>query len=275
MNAAFVFEQSGFHAEQVVVLRLFKFRIKAFEQEFASLQIVVRIILIGDRHGEHVDIQQIANKTAVALEREHFQEALLSEIVGVFCAAFALGYPHAFVLLGDGIVYIGRQLMRGFQSLGALDVALHDEALVELDEVGDPIKDKQVAAYGHFRGPEAVGQQAEIEERSVEYDVAVIRKIGINLSGVDVLYAVACDTVGSLGLQHFKERDHNLHLKFRLILNRPQAVGELRVIHIRYREPYGMLKSGFEHQPAHFRRKIAIVNRSYIAEIVSFAHIII
>ena len=56
MNFSLKLEEACFHAEEVVMLRLFETRVTTFHQELASLEIIVGIELVRDRHRHKVDL---------------------------------------------------------------------------------------------------------------------------------------------------------------------------------------------------------------------------
>ena len=130
-----------------------------------------------------------------------------------------------------------------FQHLAYRDIALHDEAVVQTDQRFDPRTDQQVIANSHLGHSIPYIIQHDIQERSIQHDVAVIRNKGTRLF---ILRQTA--TTGYRQRESgFSGHHHHgfigqLVLEVFLCFKGAHRFAELLPIHIRLYIPKGPLK---------------------------------
>ena len=165
-------------------------------------------------------------------------------------------------------VHIARELPCGLESLGRTDVALDDKALVELHQVGDPFVNKKVVSDSHLRNGQFVANHAEIQERSVEDYVAVVRDEHVGLARDNVFSAAEAYAVGSCGGEHFEERPHHLRLKIILSLDSQEIADKPGIVDIGHHVSHGMFEAGLAHQSGDFLVEFVVVIRRNVAELL-------
>ena len=230
MNFSFKLEEACFHAEEVVMLRLFETRVTTFHQELASLEIIVGIELVRDRHRHKVDFLKAVDERAFAGDGEHLDERLLCMVGTILSPTLTLGNPYRLLLIEDGMVDICAELLGGKEPLAQTGVALHDERLIESHQVIDPIEDQEVIADSHLRRGDTLAHQCQIEKRGIEHDVAVVGDIHIIDSRIVELYTTEADARSSGLGEHLEEWTHNLILKIILIVDLQKIFDQSRHI---------------------------------------------
>lgn len=81
MHLTFIALYTRFHAEKVVTFALFEVRVTAAIKKFASLEVVIRVILVSDRRRHEVCFLDVLSQRASACKSEHLYEALLCAVV--------------------------------------------------------------------------------------------------------------------------------------------------------------------------------------------------
>ena len=73
-----------------------------------------------------------------------------------------MGYPHALSLVGNGVVYVCREVLCRFERTAHARVTLDYETLVETYQIVDPWIYQQIVSYRHFAGRKPFTYQTEI-----------------------------------------------------------------------------------------------------------------
>ena len=94
----------------------------------------------------------------------HLENGRLGAVVGVLGPSLPLRDPYILMLFGDGIVHILRKALAGQQHLPWRETALHDERLVDPDQVSHPGEREQVVADGDLTS----GRKIAVDEQFVE-----------------------------------------------------------------------------------------------------------
>ena len=180
MHAPFLAHDTGSHVIEIVLLRLLVGRIVALELELFCLQIVARIVFVGDGERHEVHVAQILPRTTLSAECHHAQHGGLGVVAGVFGAAFALGDPNVVVFAGNYPMHVATHVATGFQQLAFADRAAHYEGFVHAHEPFDPRVDEQIVTNGNlYRIREPGLDEPHVEEGRIEDDVAVIGNKGV------------------------------------------------------------------------------------------------
>ena len=264
-------KQTGFHAQQVVVLRLLEVGIAATQQKLAHFQVVVGVVFVGNGHRQEVGTQHISAGISFGREAHHFDEAFLGEVVAILGATFALGNPHRFAAAVDGIVDIGREMAGGFEGVDQAHVALDYETAVKLHQVGYPIVYQQVIADSHLRQRHLAADEAEVEERGIQHDIAVVGNKGVALPRLQIFQAVATEAGGGGTDQHLQKRAHHIVLKVNLILDFQQVIHKFGIIDTRHYKTHSMLKSRLAYQRCNLLLIHIIIVWRYILKFFRYA----
>ena len=105
-------EDTCLHVLEVVSLTFLKGSIITLLLELLRLQIVARIIFIGNGKRMDVHLTKTLENSAFTTHDEHLENAILRTIVGILSPTLSLRYPDGLVLLTDGIVHVGRHAGR-------------------------------------------------------------------------------------------------------------------------------------------------------------------
>lgn len=148
--------------------------IVALELELLCLQVIAGIVLVRDGNRDDVQRREVADDVLSARHVEHLEDAGLRAVVRILGAAFALGDPDRLVRFFDGMVDVGRELVTCLEHLPDGDAPLDDEAVAEPYEGLDPRTDEKVVADGDLGQSVSYVVEDDVQERSVEHDVAMI-----------------------------------------------------------------------------------------------------
>ena len=174
MDAAFVVEDSGFHVEQVVPFAFFEGREVALLLEFFCFEEVAGVVFVGDGDGYDVEVHEVCEDIGLSSHVEHFEDAGLCFVVGVFGSSFALCDPDGFACFFYYVVDIGGKFGACCELLSSCEAAFDDEAVVEPYEGLYPWADEEVVAYGYLGHSVAYVVEHDVKECGVEDYVAVI-----------------------------------------------------------------------------------------------------
>ena len=86
-----------------------------------------------------------------------------------------------------------------------------------------------------------------IEERGVQYNIAVIADEGVRLPLDNILHAGHRNTIRGLACQILEETAYNTALEVLLIAYSQQMLYKLRIINVRHHEANGMFEALFAH----------------------------
>ena len=180
MHAPFLAHDTGSHVIEIVLLRLLVGRIVALELELFCLQIVARIVFVGDGERHEVHVAQILPRTTLSAECHHAQHGGLGVVAGVFGAAFTLGDPNVVVFAGNHPMHVTTHVATGFQQLAFADRTAHNEGFVHAHEPFDPRIDEQIVADGNLYRIWKPGlDEPHVEEGGIKDYVAVIGNKGV------------------------------------------------------------------------------------------------
>ena len=176
---AFVSQKSGLHVQQVVIRGFLKVGYITLQLEFLRFQIVARIIFV--RNGKRNDIQflKIGDDVSIAAHRQHFQNAILRDVIRVLGTSLTLGYPDGLLLFRNRVVHITRHTNGRLQHLAHGKRALHGEAFIDTHQFLNPGINQQIITDSDFYGIQPLLHQKNRQETGVENDVPVIGHIGI------------------------------------------------------------------------------------------------
>ena len=263
MYLALVADDARLHADEVVLRSLAPVGILALAQEFLGLQVVVGIILIAQRDGRDVQLLEALDEGLVTIAvGQHLDQALLGAVVAVLATALALGNPQRGTLLLYGKMHISRQLHGSGQRLDAAQVALHDKALVQTHQLGDPVINEQVVANGDFARVAAAFQQQVAQLGRVEHDVAMVGDKGVGNLLVQIFLAAGGQRCARLGHQTLDEGFHHLDLELVLGVDAEQHVFEFRILVVRQCHCHNLLETGLLYQDGHCGLEILVGNRA-------------
>ena len=96
-DAALISQKSGLHVQQVIIRGFLIVGYVALQLELLRFQIVARVVFV--RNGERNDIQflKIGDNVSVVPPLQHLQNAVLRNVIGIFCTPFALGNPDRLI----------------------------------------------------------------------------------------------------------------------------------------------------------------------------------
>ena len=130
MYSAFITSDASLHTEKVVILRLLVIGIITFELEFDSLEIVARVELIRNSQRREIERLQIIDEIGFSGQSEHLDETLLSEVIRILSAAFALSNPSRNTLLGDSITDVATKLHKRLSHVARRKTTLNDKSAI-------------------------------------------------------------------------------------------------------------------------------------------------
>ena len=186
MDPPFVAEEARLHVFQVVAFAFLEVRVVPALLHFLGLEVVAGVVFVGDGEGYYVEADEAVDDSSFAAHGKHLQYAVLRAVVGVFGTSLPLGDPDGLLLFVDDVVHVFRQAYAGFEHLAHVEAPLHDECLVDADDVLDPRVDEQVVAYGDLHGVHAFPDEEYGEEAGVEHDVAVVGDVCVAALAVEV-----------------------------------------------------------------------------------------
>ena len=162
------------------------------------------------------------------------------------------------------VVHVARKLAGGLEGLCELDVALDDKALVELDKIFNPAVDEQVVAEGYLTCVMMGAYKAEIEERGIEHDVAVVGDICAGCLDVKLFKANAFESGGRFHDEHIEKRHHYGTLEVVFCGDFEQFAHKLGIVDVGHDISHGVLKTGLFYKLPHLGFKLIVFKGCYI-----------
>ena len=168
------------------------------------------------------------------------------------------------------VVYVCREMPGSLERLAHTGVALDNKTAVQLHKIGNPVEDEQVVAYSHLGKRHIVADKAQVEERGVQNNVAMVGDESIAFSGVVIIQTVDGEAIGRFRNQHLQEWTHNTILEVLLRFHTYQILHKCRIIHTGHDITYGMLEARLFDKLANLLPELMVVVRSDIVEVLDW-----
>ena len=198
-DAPFAAGNAGNDGVQVFSRSLDVLHARSFGQQFADLQSIGGVPLVGNGHRDDAQALEVVHQiTTSGSEGQHLDYACLGAVVAVLGPAFAVREPYGIAYLGEYVADVSRQFLGKNQRFTRGEVAAHDEVFVDAGDrqqvfVGDEVVPDGALCQGH-----ALDVKTVVEDDRVHDDVPVVGQEEIAFVLVQCAQPAEGDSFGGL-----------------------------------------------------------------------------